>query len=389
MRIVSSVLAFALPAFSCGEEAREWTERSGRKFSAELIANDAFRATFALPGRGKIVLPLAQLSVADAAEVGKWRALHPEAPLVDPRKLAPWPSDAAALDIEIKQKPENATLPVFVYEGARFVVQSDVRLPVAVVRDLNAVFEATRMALMALPIGLHAGREAEKYPVFLFSTAEAYGLAGGPPASGGYYDGKNDRMLILLPNLGIHPEGGKKVFDYQKNLFVVKHEVTHQLLRHWEGALPAWFNEGLAEVIAATPYTRGRYTFTAMDTAVASYVRKWKSQGDTKPLYVTPPGPLMAMSDDHWQARVMGKTAYELYNSAALFAHFLLRFDGAGDGAPVAGFLDALRRDVPLEKAIAGPIRRGRTDAKLAADFAVFLRRLGVKFEFEAQLPSR
>lgn len=389
IRTFCFALAFAFPAMACCDEPREWTDRAGRKFTAEIIANDAFRATFVLPDRRKIVLPLAQLSEADAAFVGKWRGLHPGAPLVDPGKLAPWPVQATATDIEVRLKSENAMLPEFVYEGARFVVRSDVKLPVGVVRDLNAVFESTRMALMALPFGLHPGREGSKYQVFLFSTAEKYGLAGGPPASGGFYDGRNDRMLVFLPNLGIQPEGEKKAFDYQKNLFVVKHEVTHQLMRHWGDSLPMWFNEGFAEVIAATPYTRGQYTFSGMDIAIGKYVQKWRSPGDLKPMYVTPPGPLMAMSADAWQARVSGQTAYELYNSAALFAYFLLRYDGAGDGAPVAGFLDALRRGVRLDKATADHIRRGRSDEKLAADFAVFLRRRGLKFEFESQAPSR
>jgi hypothetical protein len=80
---------------------------------------------------------------------------------------------------------------------------------------------------MALPFGLHAGGEVAKYPVLLFSTAERYTAEGGGLASGGYFQGMTGRMLILLPNLGIRAGGETKVFDYQKNLFVVKHEVSH------------------------------------------------------------------------------------------------------------------------------------------------------------------
>jgi hypothetical protein len=215
-------------------------------------------------------------------------------------------------------------------------------------------------------------------------------------------------MLILLPNLGIHTEKDAKTFDYQKNLFVVKHEVTHQILQGWGDAFPVWFREGLAEVIAATPYTRGRYTFSAMDPAIGTYVQKWRSPGDLKPLYLIQPGHLMEFNDSTWQARVAGQTAYELYNSAALFIHFLLRHDGAGDGSAVAGFLDVLRREVEREraeaarspfgqiagdpmsevrkKAVADFIRRGRSDEKLTADFAAFLKRRGLRVEFEVPL---
>ena len=391
-------------------EMREWTGRSGQKFTAEIIANDAWRATFALPDRSKAVVPLSQLSAADVTFVTQWRAANPGAPLVDPQKLAPWPAEVSAADIEIRLKSEDPNVPAFVYEGAHFIVQSDVKLPLGVVRDLNAVFEATRAALMALPFGLHSGGEQGKYPVLLFSTTEQYAAAGGGAASGGYFDGTTGRMLILLPNLGIRAGGDAKVFDYQKNLFVVKHEVTHQILQHWGYAFPVWFNEGLAEVIAAAPYTRGRYTFTALDTAIGTYVQKWRSRDDLKPLYLIQPAHLMEFNDSTWGARVAGQSAYELYNSAALFIHFLLRHDGAGDGSAVAGFLDALRRGLSQErgasmkspygqmrsdpmfavrqKAVADFIRRGRSDEKLTADFAAFLKRRGLRVEFEVPLPQ-
>ncbi len=390
-------------------EMREWTDRTGRKFTAEIIAGDAWRATFAFPDQTKAVVPVAQLSAGDSALVAKWRAENPSAPLVDPQKLAPWPAAVAAPDIDVRAGAEDPKTHAFTYEGTHFAMQSDVRLPLGVVRDLNAVFEATRAALMALPLGLHAGGERGKYPVLLFSTAEDYGRAGGGSASGGYFQGHTGRMLILLPNLGIHAAGEKKVFDYQKNLFVLKHEVTHQILRQWGGAFPVWFGEGLAEFIAATPYGAGRYTFSATDTALASYVQKWRRPGDVKPMAVVPPAQLMEFNEQTWEARVAGQSAYELYNSAALFIHFLLRHDGAGDGSGVAAFLGALRgelhrhradfprgdfirtfgvpRDVQMKLA-ADFLRRGRSDEKLAADFAVFLKRLGLRYVFDTPVQS-
>ena len=406
--VILFLLTFAFRA-SC-EEMREWTDRAGRKFTAAIVAADAWRATFVLADRGKAVLPLAQLSTADATFVNTWRAQNPGAPLVDPQRFAPWPADASATDIEVKVKSENPKAAAFVYEGAHFIMQSDVRLALGVVRDLNAVFEGTRAALMALPLGLFAGGETEKYPVLLFSTPEQYGRAGGGTATGGYFQGATGDMLILLPNLGIRVNADAKTFDYQKNLFVVKHEVTHQILQKWGGAFPVWFHEGLAEVIAATPYVRGHYTFSAMDTAISTYVQKWRSPGDLKPLYLIQPARLMEFDEASWEARLAGQSAYELYNSAALFVYFLLRHDG--DGSPVAGFLDTMRRELfrarakaasspsgryrgtPIselsKKAVTDFIRCGRSDERLASDFAAFLKRRGLRVEFEMPLqPAR
>ena len=402
-------LFLLLPVFAASiaqcADMREWTDRTGRKFTAEIIANDAWRATFALPDHSKAVLAISQLSPADVDFVAAWRAQNPTAPLIDPQRLAPWPAEAAAADIEVKVKSENPQTSSFTYEGTHFTMESDVSLPLDVVRDLNAVFEGTRAVLMALPLGLHRGGEAEKYPVQLFSTPEQYAAAGGMTASGGYFQGSTGRMLLLLPNLGIHTKGLARTFDYQKNLFILKHEVTHQLLMRWGDAFPVWFGEGFAEVIAATPYARGRYTFSGMDTAVAAYVQKWRSRGDTKPLHLITPASLMAFDGPSWDTRVAGQSAYELYNSAALFVYYLLRNDGSGDGTAVASFLDTLRRELnrqrtsratlqfgqfrmtaaapPAVKAATDFIRQGRSDEKLTADFAAFLKKLGLRVEFE------
>ena len=408
-RAVLLLLALMFIRGIASAEMREWTDRTGKKFTAEILANDAWRATFVLPDRSKAVLWLSQLSQADVDFAAKWRAANPTAPLVDPQRLAPWPAEAAAADIAVKLKTEDPKAAAFVYEGAHFIMQSDVSLPLDVVRDLNGVFEATRAALMALPLGLHRGGEEEKYAVHFFSTPERYAAAGGMTASGGYFEGSTGRMLLLLPNLGIRATGFARTYDHQKNLFVLKHEVTHQILMRWGDAIPVWFGEGLAEVIAATPYVRGRYTFSGMDAAIAAYVQKWRSPGDPKPLHLITPAQLMDFTVSSWEERVAGKSAYELYNSAALFVHFLLLHDG--DGSAVAGFLDTLRRErnrprtevmtgtfrlssgpilsassapASTKKATADFIRRGRSDEKLAADFSAFVKKLGLRAEFEA-----
>jgi hypothetical protein len=112
-------------------------------------------------------------------------------------------------------------------------------------------------------------------------------------------------------------------------------------------------------------------------------------------MFLIPPSQLMEFTGPSWEARVAGQSAYELYNSAALFVYFLLRHDDAGDGSAVAGFLGALRSglvrgrhtDATMseiqKKAVDEFIRRGRGDEKLAADFAAFLKRRGLRFEFE------
>ena len=112
-----------------------------------------------------------------------------------------WPAQTVAPDLTVQLVEEDAAARQFAWESAHFRIASDLKLPLGIVRDLAAVFEATREVIVAVPLGLHTGGEREKYRTRLFSDSAAYRAAGGAAATGGYFDGRE--MLILLPNLGI------------------------------------------------------------------------------------------------------------------------------------------------------------------------------------------
>ena len=384
MRQILAALVLLASAGLAGE-LRQWTCPPGKPFAAELLAADGLRATLLVPGRGKVVVPFALLSAEDVGYIRQWRGENRRAPLVDPERLAPWPAEAVAENIEVRAVAEDAAAGKFSYESAHFAVESDLKLPVPVVRDITAVFEATRAALIALPLGLLRGEEEEKYAVAMFSTAAAYQAAGGIEGSGGYYDGASRRMLIYLPNLGIKRGMYALALDFQRQTFVLKHEVTHQLLGRWSGMLPVWLNEGFAECMAATPYTRGRYSFQNHDGAMHDYLLKWRATPDRRELLVIAPSRLMALTSPQWRDEVSAVTAYPLYNSSALLAHYFLHHDGKGDGAGMAAYFDALRRGVPAEKAEAEHLLRGRTRESLTPAVQALARKLGLQWKMDAR----
>ena len=384
---MSQILALLTLVASAGwaGELREWTCPPGKPFAAELLAADGLRATLLVPGRGKAVVPFAMLSPEDVRYIQQWRAQNRRAPLIDPERIAPWPSEAVAESLDVRAVEEDAAASKFAYESAHFAVESDLKLPVPVVRDITAVFEATRAALIALPLGLLRGEEDEKYAVAMFSTAAAYQAAGGIEGSGGYYDGKSRRMLIYLPNLGIRQGMYALALDFQRQTYVLKHEVTHQLLGRWGVLLPVWLNEGFAECMAATPYTRGRYSFQNLDGAMHDYLLKWRAMPDRRDLLLIPPPRLMALSSEQWRDEVSAVTAYPLYNSSGLLAHWFLHHDGKGDGAGMAAYFDALRRGVPPEKAEAEQLLRGRTRESLTPGMQALCRKLGLQWKMDAR----
>ena len=356
-------------------ETRTWSARNGHRFDAELIAADALRATFAIDGKPKWVTPLADLIAPDAEIVRAWRQADRDAPLVDARLLAAWPPQAGA-EAEVQSIGEDAG--TFRFESANFQITSDVNLPLSVVRDLATVFEATRSVLIAIPLGLHAAGEKRKYPVLLTGSSDTYSSAGGGAGSGGFFDWRRGRMVVLLPNLGIAERNGKLQLGYASNLFVLKHEVTHQLLARWHGRLPFWLHEGLPEFIAALPYSRGRYVLQNPTGGLRDYLLKWRRSPNTRAITVIPPARLMSMTAGEWNRAVTQETAYDLYNSAGLLTCYFIQQRG---GAPIAGFLEALRRGVDPADAEKTHLLVGRTRESLAAELIAFGRRLGVEIK--------
>jgi hypothetical protein len=373
MMLRSALFSLALAAGAAAQapEADTWTARDGRQFSAKLVAADGLRATFAAPDKPKFSVTWADLAAADADRIRQWRALTFRLPLVDPECLAPWPPQVVPEPVEVKFIGEDGGH--FIYESAHFRLIADFKLPDAAVRDIATVFEATRSMLMAIPLGLHAGGEHQKYVALLLGTQESYAAAGGPPGSGGYYEGRTRRMLVSLPNLGIEQKRGSVQLNYGRSLFVLKHEVTHQLLARWNGGMPMWLSEGLAEVVASLPYHQGRYTIQNPGAGMRDYILKWRKSRDDRSIRLVPATELMAMDDRDWRMAVEQQTAYDRYNSAGLLALYFIQQD---DGVPLAACLDALRRNHPgAEEALL----RGRTREQVAAAVAAMAKKMGLE----------
>jgi hypothetical protein len=386
VKVYALVVCLSVAVAAEAEDLHQWTLPGVKPFQAELVAADGLRATLSVPGRGKTVIPFASMSPADVAYVHEWREKNREAPLVDPERLAPWPAEVLAESIDVQMTSEEPSH--WHYESAHFAIDSDTKLPVSVVREFAAVFEATRAAVVALPLGLSLGGESRrKFPVAMFSNPSEYGKAGGNSGSGGSYNVGTGQMVIYLPNLGIKPGANALSNDYQRNIFVLKHEVTQLVLGPWFMVLPMWLNEGFAECMAATPYTRGRYGFQGLDAALHDYLLKWRTNPNQRELVFIPPARLMALDGEQWTAEVAARSAYPYYNSAALLTHYFLHVDGRGDGANLVAFLDDLRRGVPAGEAETKRLLRGRSREELGAELQNYARKLGLTLKIEGAAP--
>ncbi len=352
-----------------------WTMRGGNSFDADLAAADGLRATFTRPGKSPVVIPLADLAPDDVKTIRHWRK-DPRRPLIHPARIAPWPERAGAQAGNVQLISEKDG--VFVHQSSNFIITSDIRLPQSVINDITKVLEGTRAALIAIPLGLHAGGEREPYHVHLFRDAAGYARAGGANGSGGYYVGWSGRMLLQLPNFGIEEKEGKLKLDYEKKLFVLKHEVTHQLMDRWHGPMPMWASEGIAEFMASIPYAQGNYTLVNHGVGMRDYLLKWSKNGRDNRVRIIPPHRLMEMKPEDWKSALGQQNAYDIYNSSALLTYYFIR---KNNGAALGGYLDALRRGIGGDEAERKHLLEGKTRESLSSALAALCTQLGLEQE--------
>ncbi len=414
--IFSGALAFTgaarLSAQPAGETAEAWTSTSGTRVEASLRAEDGHHCVLQLAADGrKINVPLSSLAEADRSRVREWRDSHPDAPWIDPEAMAPWPRESSPGEVKIVPVTEGIPDNQHVYLSEHFEIHSEVKLPPGTVETIAETFEATYTAIHDLPLGLGAvplpiqrmrenmgrnrGRfafsgpglaspaDGERMLVELYATPESYARAGGAAGSGGYYATWLGKTLLSLPNLGVKEQDGWLNVDLRKNLFVLKHEISHQILSAWMPLFPEWIDEGFAEYLAAAGYSRGHYSFDRMPSRLHEYVNRWRFNEPPNDLPVMSASRILTLSEKEWMAELRARTPILHYNSAALFVFHFLHDDRKGDAAHFAAYLDALRRGIPSDQAQETHLLRGRTPEELDAELKKTWETRGVRLVFD------
>ena len=406
MRALACFLLFlGISPILAGEKdqvTRSWTDSKGRETDAVLLAFDQHRATFLLDGGKVVFVPLSHLSGEDREFLSEWRKEHPNLPWVDPTHMPPWPTVVQTGKARAVRHHElaNAETPI-VYRSRHFELQSDIDVPSQVWEEIATVLEATREVVYTLPLGLRAqptlppyfqwmdyGAKLEFDPdhlyVQFFSDPTGYAQTGAPAGAGGFYSVWRRQMVISLDNFGVRTKDGRLRLDYHENLFVLKHEITHQLMHHWLPFLPAWLSEGFAEYIAAIPYRDGRYSFQNFDSSFLKYINRWRFNQNPRRIPVYRPQKMFEKTGQEWFAAVRDGAATQDYNSAALLVYHFLHVDGKGDGAGMAACFDAMRQN-PLNtnEAIQAHLTRHRTPGAIGLEILKYWKEKGVEIRFE------
>jgi len=298
----------------------------------------------------------------------------------------PWPRTVYGPNspsVQFIQKDSKPGRYIFESDHYRFI--SDEKLSTQVVQRFATLFETTYLYNMALPLnvpGRYHGK-GHKYPIYLFGRYENYVRSGGPAGSAGAYLPRNKVILVPLAALGVYKKGSKWGYFKGGENRVLAHEITHQLM---DGELQsAWYIEGSAEYIAASPYTHAAYhvygskghIFDCVASKKASKALKSRQLG---PRVIMPK--LQNFMNLPYAQFTSRDQANQNYGMALLLTYYFYHEDGAKNAHNMKNYIKALQRgknEMDAQKALLN----GRSYETVEKAFGKFCAYNGLAVEFK------
>ncbi|WP_346189263.1 hypothetical protein [Rubritalea halochordaticola] len=233
---------------------------------------------------------------------------------------------------------------------------------------------------MALPLNVTAQyvQKGHKYEIYLFESMQLYVRAGGHPQAAGAYIPSRGICLIPLHSLGVNKLGNKWVYDKTKDNSTISHELTHQLTSGVQFA--AWFIEGSAEYVAATPYHHAVFQVSKSKSKIIEYVTGGKPVGRMLGRRFGMPKLSRFMTMPYGQ--FAGQNANLNYGAALLLTYYFYHEDGNGDAARIKSYIKTLQRGGSEQEALKA-LLNGRSFEELEKSFAKYYAQSGVTIDFK------
>jgi len=201
------------------------------------------------------------------------------------------------------------------------------------------------MPLLGMPKGGRA-------KVFIYPDEDSFVADGGAQGAAGYYSGRKKAIMLRADTfLNPPPPAGSKLppkADY--NLLV--HEFTHLCMHRDLAYLPTWFNEGVAEYIAAMHENKGIYQFSNVTSSIR---RRIKGALPNDKEFIVLPGiaETMELSSKDWRERIergQAEDHYRSYATSLLIVHTLFH-GGENRREATRTFLQQRQKRPPVKTA--------------------------------------
>ena len=390
--------ALLLLLASCAS-ARIWTDRHGRAFDGEYYKMDGDRVVLILANGRTFSIAVADLGAADRADLDRQlRTSMPirqagTVPAPAPARTAapssnfgrPWPREIrmdGASACKVIQ--EDAKSRRFIYESPGYRFTADARITDDALRNFAMMFETTRKFALHLPLSLGGRQKNGRMDILLFGEMNDYIRAGGPPSSAGCFVPSLGVVMVPMESIGLKKGGTGYSLDTRKKNLVLIHELAHQLTPHAYFAPGArgWFSEGLAEYLAATPYSWGYFAPDVHGNAVKAYVTGSGSDGTGgRGLGNQLRAPKLRHLFLMEYGEFSGANGVENYALGLLVTHYFFHMEGGGRGARMRAFLEGLQKGGSGEASLK-PLLGGGTYEKLEAEIAAEWAKKGVMIRF-------
>ncbi|MGJ8634905.1 MAG: hypothetical protein ACSHX7_13390 [Luteolibacter sp.] len=383
--VLRSLVFFILLFLSTGiADARVWKTTHGREFQAEFLRMQGTDVVFQTSGGRVFTTPILDLSRSDQTVIRSGVS----APIEGLRSNfgRPWPRYAGASGrVVCKIVTEDSKKSRYVYQSDHYKFYCDARITHDALSNFGVLFEATRAYLAALPISLMSGETiSDKSRVLLFGEKSGYHEAGGLQGSAGCFMPRHRLVLIPMESLGLKKGGTGFSRDTAKKNQVLIHELVHQLTpnAYFSHGSLGWFSEGLAEYVAATPYSTGNFRPDIHGNAVKDYVTAKGTNGDggrnLGGEISAPPLKYLFLMDYRSFSGSNGNLNYGL---GLLLTHYFFHMEGDGKARRMTKFLKGLHDGKRGELALA-PLLAGGSYEKLEGEITAAWAKKGVNISF-------
>lgn len=387
--LVSSAVAllFAMPLraqLPTPEPPRAWKSVEGQSFHATLLSFDGTIAIFKMASGQRAQAPFARLSAEDQKYLAEWQKKQPI------KVVLPEVIGVETANVKAEVVSEDPASEKFVYRTQHFEFESQGKFNQTLLREVGRNFEATYELLRALPWGIDPRPPSgTHFKAKLFKNQSAYHAAGGPPNSGGYYSGRTETFSVPFENIGVKMVGKSYAKDDDFRYDTMVHELTHQMMHFWLGALPQWVIEGTAEYTSTLPLRTGKFRVSAAKNGLKDYTEFLKKRvvgGMPEPF---PLEKLFRITNPEW-AEILGSdptVSRRLYFTSYLLVYYFMHMDGAGDGQRFVRYfreVGEMRKSNPrLDESDAAAalniLLDGRTEAELMKQIRSGYARVGIR----------
>ena len=399
-----TALGFYLALCSVAQ-ARTWTSSAGSTMDAELLSHEGINVVLKTDGGRELTLTTSQLSqedrdyltslqtASDKEEATTSKKTKKSKGRRGGRKLPDWENWEAewpklvktSQDFEVTEGGDFDRFEThqYIYNSPHFTFYSDAKLTKSLVKKFSWYFESSLNYLSVLPLSLARTQEEERHVIVLYENKTDYHRNGGPEGSAGVYMGGEDIILVPFSSVGMKPSGSSYTVDRDVSNKTLSHEIVHSFTdwSYYEEGSRGWFTEGLAELVALTPYRSGIYQPGRLDSSVEEYVTAFdkdfgRGRNLGKDIKVGSLKEFMLMPYSEFTDK--GGSSYGV---AALLVTYFLDLEREEELGNVQSFLKAMKEGVEGEELLT-VLLNGRTFLELEESIAKSWRGKGVKLTF-------